>query len=295
MAQVTPESVTDPNFLATALNALRQGIVETREQVVQSRHLLKPAKPPTFDGRFTQDKGLARTWLFTVEQYFAGCGVTADNTKLLFITTLLTGNASTWWRAQFRLQPDGTLQSNITTWSAFRAALLKQFEPINSAKIARDKIATLRQGKSVQEYTARFQSLVLDIPDMADSEKIDRYTRGLKHHIQREIELRQFSTLEEIMQAADRLDTIDFRFRREPAFPTGRHVPQGPTPMELGSMQAPWSEEDADALLAMRGKPLTADDRARLRKMGACYYCKEPGHIAVNCPKKLVAENRRSQ
>jgi hypothetical protein len=47
-------------------------------------------------------------------------------------------------------------------------------------------------------------------------------------------------------------------------------------PMELGAVS-----------VGARGlKPLTDTERQELRKQGACFRCRQPGHLAKDCPAK---------
>ena len=66
------------------------------------------------------------------------------------------------------------------TWQTFYDSLVQAFKPVNSKKIARNKIAGLKQTNSVQKYNDEFRTLCRDIDDMNEAEKLDRYIRGLK-------------------------------------------------------------------------------------------------------------------
>ncbi len=88
---------------------------------------------------------------------------------------LLQGAALTWFRSLSRLQ------QAPTTWADFVAALEAQFQPINASKLARDRIATLRQITSGRDYIHRFKTLALEIqPPMSEQETLDG-VRGLQH------------------------------------------------------------------------------------------------------------------
>ena len=42
--------------------------------------------------------------------------------------------------------------ARIQDWEAFKEALHKQFKPANTTKLVRDKLANIKQLKSVQSY-----------------------------------------------------------------------------------------------------------------------------------------------
>ena len=100
-----------------------------------------------------------------------------------------------------------------TNWAEFAIGLRRQFEPVNAVRVARDKLARLRQDKSVQDYTARFRTLVLQVPDMSEAELMDRFIRGLKPAAQRELELHPPATFDDAVILTERVDAVEWRVR----------------------------------------------------------------------------------
>src|SRR5947209_5538994 len=158
-----------------------------------------------------------------------------------------------------------------------------EFKPVNFAKAARDKLAKLRQTGSVKAYTALFTSIILEIGQISEEEQFDRYVRGLKDRTRQEVELREVATLEEAMRIADRFDTILYHSTYKRSTSPARHQGAsrsvqsskndnlGPTPMDL------------DAIKKVK---LTDEERERLKKIRACFYCRQEGHMAIHCPQK---------
>ena len=62
---------------------------------------------------------------------------------------------------------------------------------------------------------------------------------------------------------------------RDGAGPSGSSA----APMEIGVIQPRPSYADAARL-----KPLTDEERAHLLNTGGCFYCRQPGHVALKCP-----------
>jgi hypothetical protein len=126
----------------------------------------------------------------------------------------------------------------------------------------------------------RFRNTVLRISDINEGEKTDRFVRGLKPHLQREIRVRGYVTLEEIIVAAERLDAVFFMTRpslsslKKP-FREFESKNDEVVPMELGALKSSGAN----------GK-LSQEERTKLMKEGACFFCKEKGHRANSCPKK---------
>ena len=82
-------------------------------------------------------------------------------------------------------------------WDQFSSELISTFKPVNSVKIARDKSAVLRQVASVNKYNFEFTQLVLEINNISESEKLDKYIRGLKYQTKLQVELANPTTTQQ--------------------------------------------------------------------------------------------------
>ncbi len=174
---------------------------------------------------------------------------------------------------------------------------------MNAEKAARDRLASLTQQRSVQDYVSQFRTLCFQIPGISEGEKMDRFIRGLKPQVQREVEIRDPQTFDEAVRMAERIDAVEFRMRQRYIPTTQRTFPPkttafagpvraipatfpsvpittGPTPMELG---------------AVRLAPLTPAERERLRKIGGCFRCRKVGHIGQQCPEYPAKERYAAQ
>jgi len=234
--------------------------------------MFKPIRPDTFSGR--QDKSSVEAWLFQLRQYFDACKM-RGSLKVSFAASLLRDDAGIWWRNHVE-QSDLGHEALITDWEDFKKMLVQQFKPVNAIKSARDKLAKLKQTRSVQEYATSFRSLTLEIPGISEDEKIDRFIRGLKDQIRMEVELREPSTVNEAIRIADRYDAISFKYLKQKFEPAKKHsdhtTTSGPTPMELDSSKY---------------HKLTDKEKDKLKKEQACFYCRKPGHMISACPLKL--------
>jgi hypothetical protein len=248
---------------------------------------LKAPKPEYYTGT----KGDVTRWLFQVEQYLDLSGVQDDEQRVLHATLFLRGPALDWWRYC------ETSGRHIRIWAEFCRELTAQFQPINSVKRARDQLAALKQIGSVQDYIARFRSITLKIPDLSEGDKIDKFVRGLKPHVQREVELRGLDTLDSIMSTAERIDALSWKNRRFGTTPSLSHKTvevakstssDGPTPMEIGAI----SDKRRPPQPGQPGR-LDKETREKFRKQGLCFYCKEKGHVALACPKKNLNMKRQ--
>lgn len=228
----------------------------------------RPAKPDTFDA--ATPSADVELWLFSLDEYLEACNVTNDDQKIREAATFLRGPALTWWRTV----KQGPPESRVVTWDAFKQNIRLAFKPINSIKVARDRLAALRQTTSVRAYATAFRNVTLDIPSMTDEEKLDRFMRGLKRKTREQVELKEPATFK--VRLAERFDTLAWRYH-DTAWPATPTDTDGPAAMELGAIQA-----------APPSTPIKLNPELKriLIQEGRCFYCRETGHTVATCPKR---------
>jgi hypothetical protein len=255
------------NQLQQQSNQLQQQ-QSTVTQTTVRNNIVKPSKPKPFTGKRTE---CIETWIFQVEQYLRISPI-EETQRIPFAASFFEDKAAIWWRSVYQ-----DLSKNNTNWSwnDFVTHLRQQFRPVNANKIARDRLATLQQTNSVQAYTHLFRTTILEITDISEAEKLDRYVRGLKPYVRREVELRSPKNFDEAIIIADRVDAITYSLRTS-SYDQQKPTKSEPMPMELD---------------AIRQKSLTNSEREQLRRTGGCFYCRGQGHISRNCPKKKRSVN----
>ena len=162
----------------------------------------------------------------------------------------------------------------MTTWPLLKEALIRRFESLNRVKIARDELAKWKQIKDAASFNQDFQKILLDIPSMTIEEQVDRYARGLKPFIWRELCTREYNNLTDLMRDAERVESFRRSGRIPPRNITGDRLKPSksnePVPMEIGNVTL---------------KKLCPAERDMCRKEGRCFRCREKGHMANKCPK----------
>jgi hypothetical protein len=259
--QQQPDPVAIITTLQTQIQELQARLAQVAPVTTSSN--VKPSKPEPFTGKRGES---IDAWIFQVEQYMFISKV-EESQRIMLAASFLKEHAALWWRNVYQ---ENAQNGTTWTWHDFALNLRTQFRPVNATKLARDRLANLRQTQSVQAYVHAYRSLILDIPDMAENEKLDRFVRGLKERVRKEVELRDPTSLDEAIKIADRVDAITYNWRY-PESEKLRTEAMGPTPMEIDAIRRP---------------SLTTEERERLRRTGSCFYCREQGHMAAKCPKK---------
>jgi len=219
-------------------------------------------------------------WLFTAKEHFSILNINEDENRIVFAGTALTENAKTWYRSV-------RIEGRSMTWNEFEAALKAHFYPLDPVKHARDKLHPLMQTSSVRDYTAQFRQLAAIITNMAESEKLDRYIRGLKTRTRGHVELKEPTTFDEACRLAEMIDVTNDRiFANANANSNSSNrsnyhsvrVPRrnDPEPMDLNAISEPKEKP--------KFKKLTPEEKEKRRRDGLCLYCGSDKHQLDACP-----------
>jgi len=214
----------------------------------------------------------------------------SEEVKILFIGTLLTGDALTWFR---------TLTTYPTTLNDFWTQLGNVFGDPCAEWSARDALKKLKQGKmSCVAYTTKFAHHSLET-GYNNEALYQMYHDGLNDSIKDalaqavnvpedlanfvefciKIDNRQYSRRMEKSSGTSFGTNQQTRLLNKPAYRPVERVnhqtsqSNGPTPMQL------------DAVFPTPG-PLPKEEKERRRNLGLCLYCGNSGHLAKSCPKK---------
>jgi len=261
-----------------------------------------------FDGR--RDVRCLDGFIDSMENYFATAGTLTEASKLSISISYLEKTAATWWKAHIRSTPEDIIghhhPQRIRSWIAMKTGLLAEFYPTDIIRSARDRLAKIQQTGSVKEYVERFRNIELQIPDLSETEKLDRFRRGLKDNIRLQIALQpglrnaDFGTL---VACAVEIDDIIYYSRREKR--EGFHD-QTPRKEDRRRKEPDLVQMDIDTVdfrrkfpskgsSSTKRVPLTAEERSRLIATKGCFYCRKEhaGHVIKECPSRLVDEAKK--
>eukprot|EP00170_Pyropia_yezoensis_P000123 contig_1036_g124 len=242
------------------LEDTKQQLAETKAKA--ARENAKPARPNK-PGLFSGKPGTIEAWCSHMDSYVR---LSEPAEACRVACTYLDGEAFNWWHTYSQT-------TDVSSWDAFRAALIRRFSPLNKTQAARDKLHAWRQIKDVGTFNKTFLSVVVDIPDITEAEKIDRYTRGLKRDIWQALCLKNYTELEPLMTDALRVEAAKAgasRFTNNLSSTSGKPSATGVVPMDISSIKV---------------EKLTPEERQRCMREGLCLRCREKGHLAKDCPK----------
>lgn len=246
---------------------------------------LKPFKPSTYSGE--RKHSTLEAFVGSVDSYFA---LTNCQPPYIYWTLkqLFKDEAATWFRFYF-----SESKANTLTWETVRSELRSYFTPINYTHQLLDRYTNVRQVTSVDDYTSRFNAIGLELLDngyaLPDAIILDKYVRGLKPQTRLQVQLENPQTFHEAIRLATTYDAI--RFPKQ--FEAPRDGSRIQSPFFQPRYEAVGEPMQIDALNTNKSKPrkfqerltkLSLEERTRLRSIGACFKCREQGHMARECP-----------
>ena len=141
--------------------------------------------------------------MWDLEHYFATAHV-HTNDKLTMAVRYFRGDAILWWRTK-NADDESANRPKVDTWEKLKDALREKFLPSNSSWVARDRLKRLKQVGSIHEYVKEFTSLLLDIQNMSDEDKLHNFISGMQGWAQNELRRQKVQDLPSAIAAADAL------------------------------------------------------------------------------------------
>ena len=191
---------TEISLLKRAMRGLpREGEVATK---------VKVPEPKPFNG--TRSAKDLENFLWDMEQYFKAARV-LDQEMVTIIIMYFSGDAKLWLRT--RVEDDADVgRGKIDLWGVLKKELKDQFLPTNTAWVARDSLKKLKQTGTVRKYVKTFSSLMLDIKNMSEEDKLFNFMFGLQPWAHLELKRQAVHDLPSAMSVADVL--VDYKFNK---------------------------------------------------------------------------------
>jgi hypothetical protein len=133
---------------------------------------------------------------------------------LKFAVSRLRGAALQWWLA---LNADA--RAAMGDADALGRALRARFQPVTTARVAREQLLALQQGgRHVNDYIADFQRLHTLLPSMAEEDALHLFERGLRRELAEKLRVQGVSSLQDAIAMAARVGGL----LHAPTVPHGR-------------------------------------------------------------------------
>ena len=142
-------------------------------------------------------------FLFNLERYFEGAGIEEDAHKVSQAPLYLSDSATTWWRMKHAQIERGTLK--VETWAEFKRLLKAQFYPRNVELEAREKLRKLTHKGDIRDYVREFTDILLEIPNMPETEAMYVFLGGLQSWAKLELQRRNVEDLNTAIAEAESL------------------------------------------------------------------------------------------
>lgn len=269
-------------FLSNQVADLTARIQDLQLEAAQGgrfpRHEPEPRcnNPPTYDG----DPNSCRAFLSQCSVVFALQPRTyaAEETRVAFVLTLLTGRARDWGTSVWESR-----SPCCASFDELRLEMMRLFDRSARGQEAADQLARLRQGsRSVTEYAIQFKTLAASC-DWNEGACRAMFRAGLEEEIQDELATHDLPhDFDDLINLALR---VEVRLRRRHR---RRMVHSSATMDDHSSLTASATLSDPEPMQVGRLR-LTPQEKQQRLARGLCLYCGKPGHFAASCPAKAKA------
>ncbi|KAL0292386.1 UNVERIFIED_CONTAM: hypothetical protein Sangu_3254400 [Sesamum angustifolium] len=179
-------------------------------------------------------------------------------------------------------------RERIETWEVLKKELKDQFLPCNTSWLARESLRNLKHTGTVREFVKEFSSLMLDVRDMSEEDKLFNFMAGLKPWAQTELRRQGVKDLPTAIAAADRLG--DYKVPNEPEQRSD----------DSGDGKAKFGKKFKKKDKVKEVMTETSEPRSVERPRAGCFICGNLEHRARDCPKRgrlnaIVAEHTDSE
>ena len=258
---------------------LKRAVVAPSGQIEGPASKIKVPEPKCFNG--SRNSKELENFLWDMEQYFRAARIPASD-HVTITSMYLSGDAKLWWRT--RREDDASAgRPLIETWDALKKELKDQFLPNNTAWVARESLKKIKHSGSVRDYVKEFSSLMLDIKNMSEEDKLFNFLSGLQPWAQAELRRRAVQDIPSALAAAEGL--VDYKFtsssNNNGDGKKGNNK-KGKASNSKDGQKKDWKKKDKG-----NGKQ-KGKDKANSEQKGkntGCFLCNGP-HFARDCPKK---------
>ncbi|GAU42639.1 hypothetical protein TSUD_398440 [Trifolium subterraneum] len=242
--------------------------------------------PPEFVGEYVPS--VAREWIQRMSGILDSMECT-ELEKVTFATRFLRGAACNWWEG---VKAYMTASQMEMTWANFRRLFIDHYIPESYRMSMERELIVLKQGgKSVAEYTSKFNELVRYVADTDDAPteawKIKKYRFGLRADIAHDVSMQQVASLDELIQKSYHAESGLEAMKKERFEVNQKRRDSGKYKEQLKPRGSP---QKGKQNVPQRPHPACPEcgvfhHGECMKGKGVCFHCKQPGHYKNECPK----------
>jgi len=107
--------------------------------------------------------------------------------KIRIVVSFITRDAMMWWRRQAKQITFCNMIEDITTWEKMKEALITHFGPHDETWGVRVKVKFIKKTRSLQAHVREYSSLMLELLDMVEKDRLFNFVIGLQPWAQVEV------------------------------------------------------------------------------------------------------------
>jgi hypothetical protein len=154
----------------------------------------------------------------------------------------------------------------------------EHFAPPNKDHHLQDEWANLKQYEIIFKYVSVLTALTIRIPEISQTQILDKFIHELKSKTRIEVELRDPKTPDEAYHLTNHLDRIIYSTRNN-NFLTQNYNRYAPT--SNAKMNADYSE--FIQINTLQPRRIGSKKFQQPHNQELCFTCEKPEHIAANC------------
>ncbi|KAK3225358.1 hypothetical protein Dsin_005220 [Dipteronia sinensis] len=137
---------------------------------------IKVTEPKEFNGKWNAKE--FENFLWDMELCFKVARI-SEKEHMIITSMYLTSDAKLWWRTNVG-NALSACRPSIVMWESLKKELKDQCLPYNTSWLARENLKKLKQTGYVKNFVKEFSSLMMDIHNMLEEDKLFNFMSGLQ-------------------------------------------------------------------------------------------------------------------